>query len=116
MLRGESGEGGVFGVHVAGADGPNRGLVLVPQPRQALAEGGVPTRAVRPSVGPVGDERVDPGLDPVACDAQCGGPGQDPHAGSTVGRNRARRIGDAFGVSCDKRGSHRDDVDSLTVL
>ena len=41
----------------------------------------------------------------LACDAPLGGSGQDPHAGSPVGRNRARRIVDPFGVSCEKRGS-----------
>jgi hypothetical protein len=52
----------VIVVQVAGADRPSRGLIRVPQRLPTLADGGVPTRAVRLGVGPVGDELAGSGL------------------------------------------------------
>ncbi len=101
-MRGGSGEGGVFVVRVAGADRPSRGLVRVPKRLPALDDGGVPTRAVRPGVGPGGDALVDSGADPVAPDRVC----VSRCDSTSGGRARRRRLTDgSMTVNIPVRGN-----------
>jgi hypothetical protein len=101
-VRGKSGEGGVFVVQVA----VPTGRIEVLSACRSVGRRWMTVASRRVRCDPVSDQEETISSTPalacawtLACDAPLGGSGQDPHAGSPVGRNRARRIVDTFRVS-----------------